>query len=540
LLKNYERLFCSSRDVNKNKAKAFVLICIKSFLRLSVEDAFELLTDGGNDCGVDGLYIGDVDDGEFAVTVFQGKYKVNDFSGTSCYPENGVKAAIATVYTIFDPYKEITVHDKIRPLIEEIRSRIKDGLIPNVKVVLCNNGCKWNEISQQDIKNAHFPEDQVDFFYWNQDNIVDVLRAKRPVDDQLQMTGKVIVEDLNYRRVLIGKISVAQIANLFNKYNDQLLERNIRRYLGLQSNRVNLAISETIKDDSKRDNFYYFNNGITAICSGFSYNAIQQDNHNVRVQGFQIINGGQTCRTIQKTLNEQPDLLNKLENTFVLMRLYQIDEDMDDFVNDITYATNSQNPVDLQDLHSNDVYQQNLEMGLKELGYTYKRKREENSSESSAIHSSVVAESVLAVWRQRPHQAKFMRKEHFGKLYHNIFSNLNAAQALLAVFIFRYSDNQRKKNDHPRYDFIPYSAHYIAMRMGCLFLRASHVELEEVTHRNIEELIKKFRETQDFLYEQSEKDIDDSMKTLYGNRKLSPQLLSATFRRGDLIDSLLK
>ena len=105
----------------------------------------------------------------------------------------------------------------------------------------------------------------------------------------------------------------------------------------------------------------------------------------------------------------------------------------------------SQNPVDLRDLRSNDEIQRQLEIGMGNLGYTYRRQREEGGSGSNVITSSIVAESVLAIWRRRPHQAKFRRKEHFGKLYEDIFRNLNAAQAVLAVLIFRAAENERKR-----------------------------------------------------------------------------------------------
>src|SRR5690554_7498745 len=52
------------------------------------------------------------------------------------------------------------------------------------------------------------------------------------------------IEDFNYRRVLIGKVAIQDIADLFNRHGDQLLERNIRRYLGMNRNRVNTAIHD--------------------------------------------------------------------------------------------------------------------------------------------------------------------------------------------------------------------------------------------------------------------------------------------------------
>ena len=54
-------------DDNKKRSAAFVLLCMANCLDISQEDAVELLTEGGNDAGVDGLHIDEVDDGEFLV-----------------------------------------------------------------------------------------------------------------------------------------------------------------------------------------------------------------------------------------------------------------------------------------------------------------------------------------------------------------------------------------------------------------------------------------------------------------------------------------
>jgi hypothetical protein len=57
----------------KQRSVAFVLLCIATMLDISLEDAAEIITEGGQDEGVDGLHLGEVEDGEFAVTIFQGK-----------------------------------------------------------------------------------------------------------------------------------------------------------------------------------------------------------------------------------------------------------------------------------------------------------------------------------------------------------------------------------------------------------------------------------------------------------------------------------
>jgi hypothetical protein len=509
---------------------------------MPLEDAAELITEGGNDAGVDGLHVGEVEDGEFLVTIFQGKYKVKDLEGEANFPENGVQKAVDTVQVLFDPYRKVALNEKIAPKIEEIRSLIRDAYIPNVRVILCNNGASWTGQADNWIDEAKKDYgDKVDFVHFNHDSIVNILQRSKKVDTTLTLSGQAIVEDMNYMRVLVGRVSVQEIHRLFNDHGDKLLERNIRRYLGLHTNRVNTAIHETLCDPQRSDKFYFYNNGITVVCDKFDYNAFQKSDYKVQLKNMQVINGGQTCKTIQETLNNhgQQRLFPVGESAYVMVRVYQLAETHKDFVQDITYATNSQNPVDLRDLRSNDEIQKQLEIGITDIGYTYKRQREEGGGGSNVITSSIVAESVLSIWRKRPHQAKFRRKEHFGKLYEDIFKDLNAAQSLLAVLIFRAVENERKRpTSSTPPDYMPYASHYISMLIGRKLLYDMGVSLKDVSHRNFLKILQKFEDDQAKYHASAVKDVTDALKACYGDREISLQQLSATFRRGDLLEML--
>jgi hypothetical protein len=155
------------------------------------------------------------------------------------------------------------LNPKIAPKIEDIRSLIGDGYIPTVRVILCNNGTSWTNAAQQWLDEAAKSYgDKVHFSHFNHESIVSILQRSKSVDAQLVLNGKAIVEDMNFMRVLVGRVSVQEIQRIFNQHGDKLLERNIRRYLGLHSNRVNLAIHDTLTDSTKSDKFYFYNNGI--------------------------------------------------------------------------------------------------------------------------------------------------------------------------------------------------------------------------------------------------------------------------------------
>ncbi len=512
---------------------------MKTILDLDNSSAFDCLTEGGGDFGVDAIHLSEEYDGEFTVSLFQGKYK-NNLEGNANFPENGVKALINAIRYLFDPTAELEhLNQRLLTKVEEARSLIRDGYIPQVQALACNNGLTWNQAAQEAIDQTGFG-DQVTWEHVNHQRLVTIFQASKPVNDTLQLSGKAIVEDMNFSRVLVGRIAVTEIEALIKRHGERLLERNIRRYLGLKGNRVNEGIRNTLMSEEK-SNFYFYNNGITLTCDGFSYNALQNGDYQVRCDNLQIINGGQTCMTIFKTLQE-PSIFNLLQENnqaYVLLRLYQLPSDNDDLVRKITYATNSQNPVDLKDLRANDDRQQRLAMDLEQLGFNYRRKRSEASIKTTDITSGVAAQALLSVWRQKPHQAKFFTREHFGKLYDLIFTEqLNGAQVAIAVLLYRIAENRRKRPEPDDPEFVRYASCFIAMQMGRRLLNAMNLQLKDLNHQkfqNAHQLIeKKGRD----LFNNSAQDITQALRNLYGKQEISLQQLSATFRRGDLIEKL--
>jgi AIPR protein len=515
---------------------AFVYLCAKTMLDLDDVEAFNCLTEGGGDFGVDAMHISEEYDGEFTISLFQGKYKRN-LAADSNYPENAINDLINAIRYIFDPSAQLNhVNDQLLVQVENARSLIRDGYIPQVRALACNNGLCWNAAAQESIARSGFGN-QVTWEHVNHDRLVDIIRSTKPVNDNLQLTGQAIVEDMDFSRVLVGRISTTEIAALIARHGERLLERNVRRYLGLQGNRVNEAIQNTLQG-AERSNFYFYNNGITLTCDKFSYNALQKDDYQVRIENLQIINGGQTCMTIHKTLQQ---LISFDETpTYVLVRLYQLPSENDDLVRRITFATNSQNPVDLRDLKANDDQQQRLEIDVQQLGYTYRRKRSDQGTRSD-ISSGVAAEAILSVWRRAPHQAKFFTREHFGKLYETIFTNdLNGAQLIIAVLIYRIAENRRRRPESSDPPFVRYASCFIAMQMGRHLLDELAIEFSVLNHKNFTQAVHLIEKKGSIYFNQSLQDIETALASLYGEATVSLQQLSATFRRGDLIQILLE
>ncbi|MCM2275163.1 MAG: AIPR family protein, partial [Candidatus Didemnitutus sp.] len=241
-------------DEHKARSAAFVLLTLKTLLDLPQDEAFDCLTEGGSDFGVDAIHLSDVTDGEFTATLAQAKYK-QKLEGNSNFEETGVIKAIQAIKYLFNPSAVMSVNQRLEARVEEIRSLIREGNLPRVRFILCNNGLIWTTQAQQLIDHERFP-DRVRFEHVNHDYLVGLMQAAKPVQDTLRLSGKAIVEDFNFIRVMVGKVPVVEIADLLRRHGDRLLERNIRRYLGLVGNRVNEGIRQTLRDPAQRPSFY--------------------------------------------------------------------------------------------------------------------------------------------------------------------------------------------------------------------------------------------------------------------------------------------
>ncbi len=524
-------------DEQKRRSIAFLFLVAKTAFDLTDEETLDGVVDGGNDFGVDALYFEPPVDGDLHITLIQGKYR-RDLGGDAAFPENAIAKIIDAIGALFDPAKPVRLNKRLDQRVEDIRSFVAEGAIPRVTAVAANNGARWTAEAQQRIDNA--AQDfagQVEWRYIGAEELLALVQARKPISAELQFTGHATVETFDFRRVLIGRMSVAELARLTNEYDNQLFERNIRRYLGLTGNRVNEAVAATLREPDQRPNFYFYNNGVTITCSQFRHNALQRDSWRVQVNDLQIVNGGQTARTVQQIARE---IGPEIEEAEVLVRIYELQQDDNELVEAITFATNSQNPVDLRDLKANEPHQEALSTSISGLGYAYRAKREDRAVSPNEFTSAVIAEAVLAIWRHRPHQARFSSREHFGALYNTIFTeDLNGAQAIIAALLLRHAENRRKRPPKDAPDFLAYGSRFIAMLMGRYLLEEMDITLDKLDHRNFGQAWKLVEQKSDSYLSLAEKRIGEALSPLFSERERTLQRLSATFRRADLVDMLL-
>jgi hypothetical protein len=537
--------FEGEKNEDSKRSKAFELLSLSAYLNQEPETCLEYLFGQGHDMGIDGLWVGEVLDNSFQVILVQSHYKRN-LETDSHFPANKVLRSVEAVRRIFNPRADYDAHPELKAVIEEIRSLIVEGNLPDVTFILANNGLKWNQEGQNHIdefKKSGDTQNQVRFRHLNHTDIVSQVRPASKTHDTLQLTGAALNDKLDYSEVIIGKVSVLEIFRLIETHGDHVLEKNIRRFLGLR-NSVNESIRATLLNPEENRNFFFFNNGITIVCTRFSYNGLQDKDWKVRLEHMQVINGGQTCKTIHETLRNLPEEEKKrlrLDQVFAMVRLYEIGEEgIDSLVTDITRATNSQSPVDLRDLRANDTIQRQLEIQVTELGYHYKRKRDTAlNTDPKTITNSAAAEAVMAIWRKKPHVARFQQTQLFSKYYEEIFNGLNGAQLILATLIYRYCDNRRRGLQRSgTIPHIAYSRYYLAMLTGDSLLKKLNLPIQNLNHKTFENTRSFFEENKESLYQEALDRLGEMLRQYFGAQdwqQLSFQKLSAVFRRADLI-----
>ena len=143
---------------------------------------------------------------------------------------------------------------------------------------------------------------------------------------------------------LICRISGNELTNLYEKHKQELFALNIRLPMSLDR-----VINRSIRDtaESEPENFFFYNNGVSAVCSDFTYD---NEKNLVVANRFQIINGGQTVGAIAGAVSTQ--------HLSVLFRLTATgDTSGGHFTDSIIRYNNTQNPIQISDFRANDEIQ---------------------------------------------------------------------------------------------------------------------------------------------------------------------------------------
>ena len=185
--------------------------------------------------------------------------------------------------------------------------------------------------------------------------------------------------------ILTPVVLIFEIVKECRNKNYMLFEENIREYLGNKG--VNSHIAKTLENENDRDNFFYYNNGITVICDSVQKITLNNPIYNkgFKTENPQIVNGCQTVNTIYETLNKYPEdeLEEKFRNTYVMVKLLVLDKNSESnkkLYQDIVKYNNSQNAISEKNFAANKRIFLNLQSDLKAFGFLLSVKQSDNNT----------------------------------------------------------------------------------------------------------------------------------------------------------------
>lgn len=227
-----------------------------------------------------------------------------------------------------------------------------------------------------------------------------------------------------------GVVDGASVAKWYLDHGGRLFDDNLRKALGFTS--VNSELLETI--ESEPENFWYFNNGITALCDSVNKTGkggASRVSGEFVVRGMSIVNGAQTVSSLAEKYKADTTALDSVR---IWIRLISLEGCPDEFATDVTRATNTQNVVESRDFLSLDPTQQRLQDDIRlSLGKRYVFKRGEvapDPNDGCTVSDALVAlacansDSTLAVLAK---SAVGRLEDRRGRYYPRLFRNSTTA-----------------------------------------------------------------------------------------------------------------
>ncbi len=164
-----------------------------------------------------------------------------------------------------------------------------------------------------------------------------------------------------------GYVHAVDVAAWWDRFYPRLFAPNLRLFLG--NTEVNNGILETIKNAP--DKFWYYNNGITALCQEINKKPIggtSREHGLFECEGVTVVNGAQTVGAISAAAASHSTQIMEAK---VLIRFISLKDAPDNFASLITQYTNTQNRIERRDFVALDPEQDRLKTELQLDGVDY-------------------------------------------------------------------------------------------------------------------------------------------------------------------------
>ncbi|HIK45408.1 MAG TPA: AIPR family protein [Leptolyngbyaceae cyanobacterium M65_K2018_010] len=346
-------------------SRSLAAFSIMHLTGISVEESANAVVDGGKDNGIDAVYY---HKSSRIFYLVQSKWKQN---GSGSFSRSDLQKFLQGVKDLISAKFE-RFNKKIQDKIDEVDEALNNS---ETKILLLLSYTGQDAISS-DVKQ------DLDDFLKEYNDATDVIFTK--VLDQKSIYYAVAqgtkalpidVEVMLYEwgqtrepyQSFYGQITVSELADWWEKYNANLFAPNIRTYLGETG--VNNGIFETLKESPH--NFWYYNNGITALCSSIRKKLIGGANRDSGVfecKDIRIVNGAQTVGTAARAFSLYPDSVQQAK---VFIRFISLENCPENFDKEVTRSNNTQNKIDSRDFVALDPEQERIRNELRLEGITY-------------------------------------------------------------------------------------------------------------------------------------------------------------------------
>ncbi|GAA2661207.1 AIPR family protein [Streptomyces aculeolatus] len=406
--------YARASDSVREKAflsRSLAALAVQRFTELSTAAAASAVVDGSHDNGIDAIA---VDPAQHRVILVQSKW---DGSGDGTLGLGDSRNFTAGFKDLLDT-KFDRFSSRLRAREEQITAALDDVDVTFVLVIATTGRTDlatpsagvFEDVLQE--MNETQPLVSVELLGLNEFHafVADGLGEPR-IDFQAQLENWGVVSEPY--EAYYGVVTASSVAEWYERFGDRLFSQNIRMALGSTS--VNESLTRTIQEDPHH--FWYFNNGVTALCESIKKTprgAASRTFGDFALTGVSVVNGAQTVASIHQAAHRAE---SGLEDAMVWVRFINLEGCPDDFAAAVTRATNTQNAVETRDFVALDPVQDRLRTELVlSLKKTYAIKRGEPVPRPENGCTVVDATVALACANREPSLA-VLAKSKVGSLW---------------------------------------------------------------------------------------------------------------------------
>ena len=367
-------------------SRAYCAFALQECAEIESDIATNSIVDSFGDNGIDGIYYNEV---TCDLWIIQSKW-INAGTGE---PDSGSIAKFVNGIRDIMEFKFDRFNDKIKALQTQIENAISD-IRTKIKVVLAYTGS--DHLADE---NYRLIKDLLEEINDASEVIsFEKFTLKKAIQSLVNLLdGKPICIDLvikNWGKVeepykaFIGLIDGHSLAQLWIDNRRKLLSENIREFIG--NTLVNTDIKKTALESPEL--FFYYNNGVTVLCDSINKTAAGGSDHATgifHIENMKIVNGAQTVGSLGEALLTNREALNKV---YVFIKVISLDNCPQNFGEEVTKKTNTQNKIEKRDFVSLDVQHQRLqtELALQNITYYIRRTNTLSDSDSSCDVEDVI------------------------------------------------------------------------------------------------------------------------------------------------------